>query len=67
MERKNSEMARARAAAGWRERYAMQHGHANRYTDARGHICIRFTYSTLDEYQDANGATWDATTGEWVN
>lgn len=51
--------------AGFRERYAMQHGNARKVTDG-GHVLEVFTYSKYDHYQDANGATWDTTRRAWV-
>lgn len=51
--------------AGFRERYAMQHGNARKVTDG-WHVLIVFTYSPRDEYQDANGAKWDTGRREWV-
>jgi len=52
--------------AGYRERYAMEHG--NRKTKhERGHTLWVFRYSADDEYQDANGATFDVTEGRWIN
>lgn len=56
----------ARKAAGYRERYAMDHGtltikHSNR------DILFVYTYSNELEYQDANGATYSVNRGAWVN
>ena len=51
---------------GYRERYAMIHGRKETKTE-KGHKIWIFRYSPDDEYQDANGATYDATTGRWVN
>ena len=51
---------------GFRERYAMEHG--NKTVEYHGnHKCLRFTYSTEDEYQDANGALYDTVRNCWVN
>ena len=51
--------------AGWRERYALEHG--NRATVyINGHKCIKFTYDKFREYQDANGATYDTVTKQWI-
>ena len=52
---------------GYRERTAMEKGQLYSWKDRRGHIMWRFTYSSKDEYQDANGATFDVTEGVWVN
>lgn len=60
------EMAAAAAAAGWRERYAMTHGKVKAYS-VNGERFYKWTYSSLDEYQDANGATYNASRGVWVN
>lgn len=63
---KNNETAKARAAAGWRERYAMEHGNRQIiYINSRK--CIKYTYSTKEAYQDANGATFDTVRGCWIN
>ena len=51
--------------AGYRERYAMEHG--VKTTKRNGtHTLWIFTYSESDPYQDANGATYDVTEGRWV-
>lgn len=57
---------RAYTEAGYREKYAMEHGKRTVKRDRRGHILWVFTYSTDDSYQDADGATYDATEGRWV-
>lgn len=65
-ETRGADMAKARALAGYREKYAIEHG--NRRTEFRnGHKLIIFTYSKYLKYQDANGATFDATRGAWIN
>ena len=51
---------------GYRERYAMENGKLYSHKDSRGHIMWEFTYETDNEYQDANGATYDLTEGRWV-
>ena len=63
---KSETMKKAYNTAGFRERYAMENG--NRTTVyINGHKCIKFTYSTSKEYQDANGATFDTVTGQWIS
>lgn len=52
--------------AGYRERYAMTHGTRETKT-MRGHKLWIFRYSPDDEYQDANGATYDCTEGRWIS
>lgn len=52
--------------AGFRERYAMEHGKLHVWKDQRGHILWRFTYSPNDSYQDANGSTFDVTERRWI-
>ena len=51
--------------AGFRERYAVSVGERKVKT-IRGHKCYVFTYSSDDEYQDANGATYDTVTKSWI-
>jgi len=51
--------------AGYRERYAMEKG-AKETKKQNGHTLWVFTYSESDPYQDANGATYDATEGRWI-
>ena len=63
---KNNETAKARAAAGWRERYAMEHGN-RQIIYINGNKCIKYTYSIKEVYQDANGATFDTVRGCWIN
>lgn len=51
--------------AGYRERYAMENG--NRTTIyLNGNKCIKFTYSTRKDYQDANGAIYDTVRKAWI-
>lgn len=50
----------------YRERFAVVHGEIEIKT-IRGHKCYVFTYGTDVEYQDANGATYDPVTCEWIN
>ena len=63
---KSDEIKKARAAAGWRENYAMDHG-GSEIIYINGHKCYKFTYSEKDDYQDANGATFDTVRGVWIN
>lgn len=52
--------------AGYRERYAMKNGNVN-IIYINGHKCKKYTYSNYNEYQDANGATYDTVTKEWID
>ena len=52
--------------AGFREKYAIEHGTAKRKTE-NGHILYIFSYSKADQFQDGNGATYDATLHRWIN
>jgi hypothetical protein len=66
MQYKSGAMIKAYNEGGSRERYAMEHG--NRTTVyINGHKCVKFTYSTRIEYQDANGAIFDTVRGSWIN
>lgn len=56
---------RAYENAGFRERFAMEHGSRRTYWEG-GRKFIKFTYSKSVPYQDANGATYCVTTGNWV-
>ena len=58
-------MSIARLTAGNREKFAIEHGNKNTVY-IRGHKCYRFTYSRFLPYQDANGATFDTITKEWI-
>lgn len=52
--------------AGYRERYAIKNGKKNiKYIN--NHKCYVYTYSDDEEYQDANGATYDTVTKNWIN
>lgn len=62
----HQETTAARNAAGWRENYAMDNG-ASEIVYINGHKCFKFTYSADNVYQDANGATFDAVRGVWIN
>ena len=53
-------------AGGFRERYAMQHG-SPRVVIINGNKCITWIYCYSDEYQDANGATFDTVRSTWIN
>ncbi len=63
---KSSETMKAYAAAGFRERYAMEHGNKS-VIFVNGHKCLKYTYSKHKEYQDANGATFDTVRGVWID
>lgn len=57
--------SKAHRSGGWREHYAMENGTEMRCTFG-GHDCLRYVYGEDDEYQDANGATWDIDAGKWI-
>ena len=63
---KSAETKKAYESAGFRERYAMEHG--NRATVfINSHKCYKYTYGNTKEYQDANGATYDTVRGSWID
>ena len=66
MKYKSIEMREAYAAAGFRERFAMEHGHKI-VIYVNGNKCYRFRYSNKVEYQDANGAIYNTITKKWIN
>ena len=35
--------------------------------DDRGHVLWTYSYSAARDYQDANGAVYDATENRWIN
>lgn len=55
----------AREKAGFREKYAMDHGVGKHVRDGNHHL-ICYTYSEDDSYQDANGAAFDVMEKRWV-
>lgn len=63
----NTEETRAQyESAGFRERYAMEHG--NRATVyINGEKCYKYTYSKHAEYKDANGATYSTARRAWID
>jgi hypothetical protein len=63
---KSDEMKKAYSAAGWRERYAMEHGNKT-VIYVHGEKCYKFTYNPQKEYQDANGAIYNTARGVWIN
>lgn len=63
---RSEEMQNAYKEAGFRERYAMKNGKKSTVY-IRGHKCYKFTYSTYDRYQDANGSTYDTVEKKWIN
>lgn len=57
---------RAYEAGGYRERFAMRNG--KRYIRNNGnHVLWIYKFPSDYKYQDANGATYDATERRWVN
>ena len=58
-------MQEARAAAGWRERYALEHGNRT-VIYINGEKCLKFTYSAKLKYQDANGAIYNTVRKCWA-
>lgn len=65
--KKTSEILKAYQQGGFREKYAIDHAEKIERRQMGNHNLIIFRYSATDEYQDANGATWDATYKTWVN
>ena len=63
---KSLDMITAYKKAGYRERYAMENGNKTIIHTYNGHTLFKFTYSRYKEYQDANGATYDATAKQWI-
>lgn len=57
---------KAFTTAGWREKYAINNG-KQIYTTINNDRCIIYKYSNRLEYQDGNGATYNITTGKWIN
>lgn len=53
-------------SGGFRERYAMEHGKET-VKFICGHKCLQYAYSPMEEYQDANGATYDTVERRWIN
>jgi hypothetical protein len=53
-----------RTRAGYRENYAMDNGKVSVVYHGN-HKCYEFTYSSDNEYQDANGALYDTVTKSW--
>ena len=53
-------------AGGFRERYAMELGNATTLY-INGDKCIKYTYSTKADYQDANGAIYNTVKKIWIN
>ena len=66
MKFRSSEKQAAYNAGGFRERYAMEHGNATTIY-INGDKCIKYAYSTKADYQDANGATYNAVKKIWIN
>ena len=62
---RSPEMKEAYELAGYREKYAMEHGNKSIvYVNDRK--CFKFTYSEKAEYQDANGALYDTIAACWI-
>ena len=66
MKFRSKEKQEAYNNGGFRERYAMEHGNATTVY-INSNKCIKYTYSKLNEYQDANGATYDTIKKQWIN
>lgn len=62
----NQEAQKAMEKAGYREKYAMKNGRPYR-RQQNGETLYTFFYSKAAAYQDANGATWNATREAWTN
>lgn len=62
----STEMQTAYDVGGYRERYAMENGN-KAVVYVNGHKCFKFTYSSRNEYQDANGATYDTVAKSWID
>lgn len=62
----NNETIIAYNKAGYRERYAMEHGN-KRIIYINGNKCYKYTYSKHKEYQDANGAIYDTVRECWIS
>lgn len=62
---KSLEMKTAYKNGGYRERYAMENGNRT-IIFINGHKCFKFTYSSRNEYQDANGATYNVDLEKWI-
>lgn len=61
------ELADMLKKAGHREKYAIDNGEVEiMYHGSDAHKCYRFTYSDENEYQDANGATYDTVRKTWI-
>lgn len=60
------EMQTAYENGGYRERFAMENG-SRTIICVNGHKCFKFTYPSQQEYQDANGATYDTVAGVWID
>lgn len=63
---KSNEMKNAYILGGYRERFAMENGNKT-IIYMNGHKLFKFTYSRFNPFQDANGATYDATRKRWIN
>jgi len=59
------EKREATEKAGFREKYAMQHGTEKKKTE-NGEKLYVFTFSENEKFQDANGATYNATRRAWI-
>ena len=59
------EYTRALHTAGFRELYAVKHGTASHRVE-NGHDLYTYTYGKEHDFQDANGATYDATVNTWI-
>ena len=62
---RSAKMKKAYETAGYRERYAIEHGNKS-IVYVNGRKCFKFTYSVNEEYQDANGALYDTIAACWI-
>lgn len=63
--KRSIETEKAYKSAGWRERYAMEHGNKTTIY-INGEKCYKYTYSAKIAYQDANGAIYNTVRGCWI-
>lgn len=63
---KKSILKEAAAAAGFREKYALENFTRCSKRRVKNEVFFTFYYSISDPYQDANGATYNATRHTWI-
>lgn len=63
---RSEDMKNAWETGGYREKFAVKRGNRS-IIYVNNQKCLKFTYSKNLDYQDANGATFNTVTKQWID